>query len=170
MLHLHPSIKSYQQFSVMKINEFLKVYKNDGVVQTIAETIKPNEGGRVRLKGLSGSLDAIIAAAVYGINHQNHLFILHDKEEAAYFFMTYKTCWVTRRFYFFRPHINEPTNSMKRRIPIFCKEPKFSIVLIIKLLSGSSSFLIPKPSQSELSTKNLSPRTPLRRQLEKRLM
>ncbi len=86
MLHLHASIKSFQLFSVMKINEFLKVYKNDGVVQTIAETIKPNEGHLVRLKGLSGSLDAIVAAAVYGINHQNHLFILHDKEEAAYFF------------------------------------------------------------------------------------
>ena len=67
----------------MKVTDFLKLYKQDGIIQTIAASIKPNEPERLQLKGLSGSLDATVAAAVFGLNHQNHLFILHDKEEAA---------------------------------------------------------------------------------------
>jgi len=70
----------------MKVVEFLKLYKQDSIIQTIAEVIKPNESGLIQLKGLSGSLDAVIGAAVYNIGHQNHLFVLHDKEEAAYFY------------------------------------------------------------------------------------
>ncbi len=53
---------------------------------TLAEKIKPNVPGHWRLQGISGSMDAVVAAAVYRTNRQSHLFILHDKEEAAYFF------------------------------------------------------------------------------------
>lgn len=55
------------------------------MVQTMAEAIKPNEDLHIQFKKLTGSLDAVMAAALYKLNHQNHLFILHDKEEAAYF-------------------------------------------------------------------------------------
>lgn len=51
----------------------------------MAERIKPNETTRVRLKGLVGSLDAVVAAATFQINKQTNIFVLHDKEEAAYF-------------------------------------------------------------------------------------
>ncbi|WP_237390272.1 transcription-repair coupling factor [Fulvivirga sediminis] len=51
----------------------------------MAEVTKPNEDKCVQLKGLRGSLDAILVAVLYQINHQNHLIVLHDKEEAAYF-------------------------------------------------------------------------------------
>jgi len=69
----------------MKAKDLIKLYKNDGVVQTIAEAIKPNEPQNIQLKGLVGSLDAVLISALHSINHQNHLIILHDKEEAAYF-------------------------------------------------------------------------------------
>ncbi len=69
----------------MKIKDFLKLYKEDAIIQTIAATIKPNEGKNLHLKGIVGSLDAIFVAAVHSQSHQNHLVILHDKEEAAYF-------------------------------------------------------------------------------------
>ena len=62
----------------MKVKDFLKLYKQDGIIQTIAESIKPNESRRLQLKGISGSLDAAIAAAIFSLNHQNHLFILHE--------------------------------------------------------------------------------------------
>lgn len=55
------------------------------MVQTIAERIKPNETSHIRLKGLVGSLDAVIATAVYQLNKQTCIFVMHDKEEAAYF-------------------------------------------------------------------------------------
>lgn len=69
----------------MKVKDFIKIYKEDAVVQTIAEKIKPNETSHIRLKGLVGSLDAVIAAAVYQLNKQTCIFVMHDKEEAAYF-------------------------------------------------------------------------------------
>ncbi len=69
----------------MKVKDFIKVYKEDTVIQSIAERIRPNETARLRLKGLVGSLDAVVAAATYQINKQTNIFVLHDKEEAAYF-------------------------------------------------------------------------------------
>ena len=70
----------------MTIEKFINNYREDGLVQTIASRIKPNEGNCFALKGLSGSLDAIISAAIYRINLQTQLFILTDREEAAYFY------------------------------------------------------------------------------------
>lgn len=69
----------------MKVRDFIKIYKEDALIQTIAERIKPNETTHLRLKGLVGSLDAVVAAATYQINKQTNIFVLHDKEEAAYF-------------------------------------------------------------------------------------
>jgi len=69
----------------LKVKDFIKVYKEDTVIQSIAERIRPNETTLLRLKGLVGSLDAVVAAATYQINKQTNIFVLHDKEEAAYF-------------------------------------------------------------------------------------
>lgn len=70
----------------MEARELLKLYKTDSIIQTIAEESKSNEDKTIQIKGLSGSIDALIVASLYQINHQNHLIVLHDKEEAAYFF------------------------------------------------------------------------------------
>ncbi len=69
----------------MKLKDFLHLYRQDSIVQTLGEYIKPNEDRTIHLKGCAGSIDAILAAAVFKSEHQNHLFILHEKEEAAYF-------------------------------------------------------------------------------------
>lgn len=69
----------------MKIKDFLKLYKDDAILQTMVASLKPNEDQTVHFKGLVGSLDAIAVAISHLLNHQNQLIILHDKEEAAYF-------------------------------------------------------------------------------------
>lgn len=69
----------------MNPGKLLDIYKEDPFVHSIAEVIKPNEARHLRLTGLSGSLDAIIMSSVFQMQHQNHLVILNDKEEAAYF-------------------------------------------------------------------------------------
>ncbi|MCC9168777.1 transcription-repair coupling factor [Pontibacter harenae] len=74
----------------MKVKDFLELYRLDSVVQTIAERLKANKAYRLQLKGLAGSLDAVLASAVYTINKQHQLFVLHDREEAAYFFTDLK--------------------------------------------------------------------------------
>lgn len=69
----------------MKNKDFIKLFTTDSYIQTIAEEIKPNEKQSLQLKGIHGSLDAVLASAIYHLGHQNYLYILHDKEEAAYF-------------------------------------------------------------------------------------
>lgn len=69
----------------MKVAAFLKLYQEDSLIQTLAGQIRQNTPHRVQLKGLVGSLDAVLAAAIYQIHSQSCLFVLHDKDEATYF-------------------------------------------------------------------------------------
>ncbi|QMU30591.1 transcription-repair coupling factor [Adhaeribacter radiodurans] len=69
----------------MKIKDFLELYRLDPVVQTIAERLKSPEKAHLHLKGLAGSLDAVMAVAVSSLQPGHHVCVLHDKEEAAYF-------------------------------------------------------------------------------------
>ncbi|SIQ61117.1 transcription-repair coupling factor [Pontibacter lucknowensis] len=74
----------------MKVTDFLELYRLDGMVQTIAERLKADKPYRLQLKGMAGSLDAVMASAVYTLHPQHQLFVLHDKEEAAYFYTDLK--------------------------------------------------------------------------------
>ena len=64
--------------------EFLGIYLEDSIIHTVAVKIKES-GARLNLKGIYGSLDSIILAAVY--QHVNHtiLVIAEDRDEAVYF-------------------------------------------------------------------------------------
>ncbi len=83
----------------MKINEFLKIYTEDSFIQ-ILTTYLDQRHKSMRLSGLIGSLDAVVAGAVYQIRKDdllndeknntkyaldNYVFIMHDREEAYYF-------------------------------------------------------------------------------------
>lgn len=68
----------------MEIKELLKIYQEDGFVRTSIEKIQSNN--QIQLKGLSGSLDAIIAITNFQLNPQHNIFILPDKDDAAYFY------------------------------------------------------------------------------------
>ncbi|AMJ64386.1 transcription-repair coupling factor [Hymenobacter sp. PAMC 26628] len=73
----------------MQVVDFLRLYRLSPEIQTLAarlrEAAKPGPGGvRLHLRGLVGSQDAVVAAAAANPQHA-HVFVLHDKEEAAYF-------------------------------------------------------------------------------------
>ena len=70
----------------MKVKDLLELYRRDALVQTLAEKLKSAPPFHLQVKGLIGSQDAVVAAAVAGLlTDTHHLFVLHDKEEAAYF-------------------------------------------------------------------------------------
>lgn len=77
-------------------------------MQAIANALKPNDDSSTQLKGLIGSLDAITAASIFQINHQNHIFILHEKEEAAYFFNDLQNLLGSREVLFFPTSYKRP--------------------------------------------------------------
>ncbi len=92
----------------MKGKELIKLYKEHPQVNLLADVIKPNEEGNLQAKGLIGSMDAIVAASVYGVNGQNHIFILHEKEEAAYFYNDLQNLLVGKEILFFPTSYKRP--------------------------------------------------------------
>lgn len=63
----------------------MKMYCADGLIKTVAAGIHTPKRSSVKIKGLSGSLDAVLAASTFKLHPQNYVIILQDKEEAAYF-------------------------------------------------------------------------------------
>ncbi|WP_434086400.1 transcription-repair coupling factor [Hymenobacter canadensis] len=82
----------------MKVTDLLKLYALDPTGMTLGARLNPatrhslrpadkaEAPVRLHLRGLVGSQDAVLAAAVHQeYPDQHHLFILHDRDEAAYF-------------------------------------------------------------------------------------
>lgn len=65
--------------------DFISLYKSDSLVQNLAEGIRTSNAKPIRIKGLTGSLDAIIVASLYKSVRASHLIVLQDRDEAAYF-------------------------------------------------------------------------------------
>src|ERR1700761_8850054 len=70
----------------MNLSVLLGSYQNDIRLKQIAAGISlPDSKVRVYLDNLRGSSINFVAAAVWQLTDVNHVFILNDKEEAAYF-------------------------------------------------------------------------------------
>ncbi|HEX8041322.1 MAG TPA: transcription-repair coupling factor, partial [Chryseosolibacter sp.] len=63
----------------------MSIYLADGFIKTVAAGIHAPSPSNIRLKGLSGSLDAMVLAAAFKIHPQDYVVILQDREEASYF-------------------------------------------------------------------------------------
>ncbi len=73
----------------MKPAELVGLYANDSFIQILSEPFGRKPTGdpqRLQIKGLSGSLDAVFASAIVRSVGGNHLFVMTDRDEAAYFF------------------------------------------------------------------------------------
>jgi transcription-repair coupling factor (superfamily II helicase) len=69
----------------VRAGDFLSIYRADGYIKTVAAGINASAPSVIRVKGLSGSLDAILVAAVFKLHPKDMLIVLQDREEAAYF-------------------------------------------------------------------------------------
>lgn len=67
------------------IRDILNQYKSDPRVADIAEALNIGGNQRVHLRGLIGSSDSVLATALYFLQHRNMIFVLPEREEAAYF-------------------------------------------------------------------------------------
>lgn len=97
---------------ILKVKEFLKLYKEDSLILTIAQRINAAKSDvgqqRIQLKGLVGSLDAVIVASMYTIQPKSNLFILHDREEAAYFMNDLQNLLTGQEILFFPTSYKKP--------------------------------------------------------------
>jgi len=69
----------------MRASDFLSIYKADSLVKTVAAGIHTPDQKNLHLKGLSGSLDAVLVAATFKLHPHDFVIVLSDREEAAYF-------------------------------------------------------------------------------------
>lgn len=69
----------------MRANDFLSIYTADGLIKTVAAAIHTPNPTNIKLKGIHGSLDAVIVAAAFKLHHDDFIVVLQDREEAAYF-------------------------------------------------------------------------------------
>lgn len=72
----------------MLIKELLGLYREDPRLLWLQQRLQSPEAHheRLQIKGLVGSLDAVLAAALHQHQPQTTLFVLADRDEAAYFF------------------------------------------------------------------------------------
>ena len=90
----------------MKAHDLLKIYEEDSYIKTLLEEIKLKKN--LYIKGLSGSLDAIIAAVNYQVNPQHNIFILSNKEDAAYFYNDLQNLLGEENIYLFPMSYKKP--------------------------------------------------------------
>ncbi|MCB0410321.1 MAG: transcription-repair coupling factor, partial [Flavobacteriales bacterium] len=69
----------------MNIPELKSLFSQSKNTQVLLETLQENELSHIQLKGLMGSSPAFFSQALFQQFPINQLFILNDKEEAAYF-------------------------------------------------------------------------------------
>lgn len=69
----------------MRANDFLSIYTADGLVKTVAAAVHAPQQTNIKIKGLHGSLDAVVVAASFKLRPNDFIIILQDREEAAYF-------------------------------------------------------------------------------------
>ena len=69
----------------MNIRDILERYKADERVKALAKALNAGKNPRIQLRGLVGSGDAAMAAALYFLQHKHMIFVLPEREEAAYF-------------------------------------------------------------------------------------
>jgi transcription-repair coupling factor (superfamily II helicase) len=68
------------------IDQFKSKYKESSLVNRITKGLEQEDIRTIRLEGLVGSAVSVVANAVYANHNGNYLFVLSDKEEAAYFY------------------------------------------------------------------------------------
>lgn len=69
----------------MNLQGVLQLYERDSRLKSLAAGVLLPGPGYFHLTGLSGSAPAFVGATIWNGADVNHLFILNDKEEAAYF-------------------------------------------------------------------------------------
>ncbi len=83
-----------------------EVYKGSAHIQALLQALS---GARtMAIKGMAGSVDALIASSAFESLNVTQLFILHDKEEAGYFYNDLKNFQPEDQIYFFPSSYKKP--------------------------------------------------------------
>ncbi|MEO5571025.1 MAG: CarD family transcriptional regulator, partial [Bacteroidia bacterium] len=101
----------------MDLKDIIKKYEENKNVRTLRTIIQHNQRNIIQLTGLAGSSVSVIAAACYKTNPHHAIFVLPDREEAAYFLNDIENLLGEKQVLFFPSsykksyHINDIDNN-----------------------------------------------------------
>ncbi|MFN8293001.1 MAG: transcription-repair coupling factor [Chitinophagales bacterium] len=90
------------------IQHITTAYQQHPTIQKIAQALQTSQPSDLFLKGLVGSMDAFVAAGIFHHSNANHLFILSEKEEAAYFQNNLQALIEKKDIFFFPDSFKRP--------------------------------------------------------------
>jgi transcription-repair coupling factor (superfamily II helicase) len=70
----------------LEVNQLIKIYATHPGISRLATLLKAKDPGQFVVEGLSGSAVALAAAALFSRQHGMQVFVVPDKEQAAYLY------------------------------------------------------------------------------------
>jgi transcription-repair coupling factor (superfamily II helicase) len=77
--------------------DLVSLYTRNGYIQNLVKQITKSPATSVHIKGLAGSLPAILGSAFYKLADCTQVFILQDKEEAAYLYTDLQNLFTSKQ-------------------------------------------------------------------------
>ncbi|MCK4360368.1 MAG: transcription-repair coupling factor, partial [Bacteroidales bacterium] len=102
----------------MNLNELIQLFRSEKNSELIVNALQNYDRNRIQLKGLIGSLRALVSAGVFNEVSGIHLFILSDKEIAAYFYNDLENIFDERSLDYSKKKILFYPTSYKRQYDI----------------------------------------------------
>jgi transcription-repair coupling factor (superfamily II helicase) len=103
----------------MNLEVLLQTYANDPRCFKIADGITLSKPKQIHLSGLHGSAAPFIVTSIYNnpaCSQLNHIIILRDAEEAAYFHNTLENLTSALNLFYFPSSKQQPCNAAYRSI------------------------------------------------------
>lgn len=91
-----------------QVKQLTKLLSGNGQSEALPLGEGLGGAGDIHLSGLTGSMDAFVASAVFKSADYNHFFVLTDKEEAAYFQNNLKSLLAQKDVFYFPDSFKRP--------------------------------------------------------------
>ncbi len=92
----------------MDLKELIERFHKDVRIEPIVGFCEKHDSGRILLKGLTGSSSSFIAGSVATQTNCSHIFVLNDKEDAAYFLNDLENVFKEETWLFFPSTYKKP--------------------------------------------------------------
>ena len=159
----------------MKAEEFIQNYKQTNLARELIDHLSSGQTRGAWLKGLAGSSIAVLSAAVTSGLKGTHLFILNEKEQAAYFFNDLESLFEEKDISFLRKKVHFFPTSYKKSYDLAHTDSTNALErsqVVGKLSSQSSTRIVvtfPEALAEKLVTRSFLSKSTFRIKLEEEL-
>ncbi len=92
----------------MNLQQLIDLYSQSEKYQTLATALNKSKADVVHLKGLLGSVDAVLAATFYSQTNRSQLFVFNNQEDARYFYADLENLLEGKTVLYFPPSYRKP--------------------------------------------------------------